>query len=398
MGHSITLVATAPVSRSVFPLRPFVGRSETPAGLSPKVGWAAIVSVAAFCAAGFAVTVDRWPFTAPAAALAIVVTLALVRERFRTVLVPAVVAGAAVAVIGWGVSSDVVWFAVCVLAGWCALVAGTRPAVAFWLLAAVVIGIQAVTHPDPGWVAWIAGLTASAIGCWAERRQLDLVRQLREAQAGLEARAAAEERNRIARELHDVIAHTLTVALLHLTSARMAVKENPTSAVATLEEAERLSRESLAEVRRTVGMLRTDGPSAATAPPLPSGTDVAALVDRFRDAGVTIALHGEGDTAALPATTGLAVYRIVQEALTNAAKHAPGAPVDVTVSIEPTEATVTVTSTGAPGHGSGLGLAGMAERAQLLGGTCEAGPGEAGPGEPGWVVRARLPLTATPAS
>ena len=105
----------------------------------------------------------------------------------------------------------------------------------------------------PGGAAWIAGTTFSAFGCLLARRERDLVQQLRIAQAGLADRVRAEERNRIARELHDVIAHSLTVSLLHVSSARLAVEEDPGEAGQALAEAERLGRECLAEVRQVVG-------------------------------------------------------------------------------------------------------------------------------------------------
>ena len=104
-------------------------------------------------------------------------------------------------------------------------------------------------HPDPGWGAWMAGTTlAVAAACWSGTSAISSA-QLREAQAGLAERARAEERNRIARELHDVIAHTLTVSLLHVTSARLAVEHDLDDAARSLAEAERLGRESLDEVR-----------------------------------------------------------------------------------------------------------------------------------------------------
>jgi signal transduction histidine kinase len=140
-------------------------------------------------------------------------------------------------------------------------------------------------------------------------------------------------------------------------------------------------------------MLRED--DAAGRPrdraPLPGADGLPALVERFRSAGADVTLSVEGDTARLPATAGLAVYRIAQEALTNAVKHAPGSPTEVRLTVSPGAVTLTADSRAGPftraDPGAGLGVVSMRERAEALGGSCEAGPGGRG-----WLVRARLPL------
>jgi hypothetical protein len=126
-------------------------------------------------------------------------------------------------------------------------------------------------------------------------------------------------------------------------------------------------------------------------PPVPGADRVPRLVERLRETGADISLTIDGDTAALPATTGSAVYRIVQEALTNATRHAPGCAVAVRVAVGGGRVDVAVDSAGTPrpGGGSGLGLVNMRERAQALGGTCTAGPGGSG-----WLVHAVLPASA----
>ncbi|HVU91167.1 MAG TPA: histidine kinase, partial [Jatrophihabitans sp.] len=206
------------------------------------------------------------------------------------------------------------------------------------------------------------------------------------AQAGLARRAQAEERARVARELHDVIGHSLTVSLMHVTAARLALDEDRDEAARALEEAERLGRASLAEVRQAVGLLRSADGSESTAP-LPGGAEIKDLIEQFRTAGVEVRAGIDGDLAALPPTVGLAAYRILQEALTNAVKHAPGAAVAVEIELAADAVRLGVDSAGAPRAGSGLGLVGMRERAESLGGTLAAGPGGSG-----WLVRAELPL------
>jgi len=367
-----------------------------PAGLTESLAggarWAAIVVFAAVTAAG-AIWLNPTALVAVAGAIVAVSAAIPLVLGWRPVLIYVTAATAGIAMLGHGMSSNLGWFGVCLLTGWCVLAGSRREALAYWagtmlLFAAEWLWVQ----PDPGWGAWLAGVTLAAAFSVLIRRDRDLLRQLRQAQAGLAERARAQERNRIARELHDVIGHTLTVSLLHVQSARLAVEHDPADAARALAEAERLGRECLAEVRTTVGMLREDDAADRTAP-LPGAGGLPALVEQFRSAGADVTLTVEGDTAGLPATTGLAVYRIAQEALTNAAKHAPGAPTEVRVRVSPGEVTLTADSRTMPGRGPGaeagpgLGVVSMRERAESVGGSCEAGPGGRG-----WLVRARLPL------
>jgi signal transduction histidine kinase len=177
--------------------------------------------------------------------------------------------------------------------------------------------------------------------------------------------------------------------LLHVQSARLAVEHDPADAARALAEAERLGRESLAEVRIAVGMLREDDAPDGDGDiaPLPGIDGLPALVERFRSAGADITLAVEGDTGHLPATTGLAVYRITQEALTNAVKHAPNSLTALRLTVGAETVTLTADSLAEPGTGTGLGLVSMRERAESLGGSCAAGPGGGG-----WLVRATLPV------
>jgi signal transduction histidine kinase len=363
--------------------------SSRPAGFLP--GWARWVAFA-----GFAILVAIglvWMNPSPAAAVAGAIVAAgagvLLAQQRRPLLAYALVATGGIAVLGHGLSRNVGWLAVCLLGVWCVLAGSRRVGLVYWATVTALFAAEWLwVQPDPGWGAWMAGTTLSVLGALLIRHEIDLVSQLRAAQAGLAERAKAEERNRIARELHDVIAHTLTVSLLHVTSARLAVEHDPADAARALAEAERLGRESLAEVRLAVGMLRRPDDAGRTAP-LPGASEVPALVQRFREAGADVTLSIDGDTGRLPATTGLAVYRILQEALTNAAKHAPGSPTAVRLAVGAGAVGLAVDSAAEPGTGSGVGVLSMRERAESLGGTCHAGPGGRG-----WLVQATLPLDA----
>jgi signal transduction histidine kinase len=362
--------------------------------LPARIGWAAVGVLVVFVAAGAIPRLGDSPALAViGAALAISAGgTALVCRDGRAFLPAAVLSTASIAVLGHGSSANMCWFGLCVLAGWCALTASAWVIATFWVGITVLLVCERVAStPDPGWFAWMAGTSFSVLACLFARQQRDLVLQLREAQAGLAQRAQAEERNRIARELHDVIAHSLTVSLLHITSARLAVRDDPADAERALAEAERLGRASLDEVRHAVGTLHRDDALDPTQP-LPGSTDVTALLDGFRGAGADIRADLNGDVEGLSAMVGLATYRILQEALTNATRHAPRSPVTVTLDVQPDVVRLDVDSAGTPGHGVGRGLLGMRERAASLGGVCQAGPGASG-----WRVHAELPLDRGPA-
>ena len=360
-----------------------------PAEFPPKwARWAALAAFTVFVAIGLT-RMNPSPPAAVAAAIVATGAGVLLAQQRPPLLAYAAVATGGVAVLGHGLAGTVGWFAVCLLGAWCALTGSRRDALVYWAAVMALFAAEWLwVKPDPGWGAWMAGTTLSVLAGLLIRHEIDLVAQLRVAQAGLAERARAEERNRIARELHDVIAHTLTVLLLHVTSARLAVEHDLADAARALAEAERLGRESLAEVRQAVGMLHRDGDTSPAAP-LPGADGVPTLVERFRTAGADVTLTIDGDTGPLPATTGLAVYRIVQEALTNAAKHAPGSPTAVRLAVDADAVRLAVDSAAEPGTGTGMGVLSMRERAESLGGSCQAGPGGRG-----WLVQATLPLDA----
>ena len=202
--------------------------------------------------------------------------------------------------------------------------------------------------------------------------------------------AAGSERARIAREMHDVVAHGLSVIVVQADGARYAAAKDPDVAVRTLETVAATGRASLSDMRRLLGLLRT-GEEAERAPQ-PGLRDLPDLIDLARRSGTRVTAQLPPDDVALPEGEGLTVYRIVQEALTNVRKHAgPDASVAITVHAgDEVDVTVSDTGTGgrplSPGEDErGLGLLGMGERVAVHGGEVTAGPGVDG----GWVVRAR---------
>jgi signal transduction histidine kinase len=329
--------------------------------------------------------------TVAGAGLALAAGAALFLHRSALLPAYAVAASAGVVLVGNGDSHSIVWFALVVMAAWCVLAAGAATGIAYWAGTVLLFGAEWLwALRDPGWAPWAAGVTVSVLASLLLRQQLVLVARLRAAQAELAEQSRAEERGRIARELHDVIAHSLTVSLLHVTAARLAVEHDPDDATRSLAEAERLGRASLTEVRSIMGLMRNgDTGDGAIAPPVAQLDAVPTLVADLRRAGADISLVVDGACDGVPATTGTTAYRIVQEALTNATKHAPGRPVAVRVKVTGAWVDLDVESGGAPGSGSGLGVPGMAARAGAVGGTCTAGPGGLG-----WVVQAHLPTGA----
>jgi signal transduction histidine kinase len=259
------------------------------------------------------------------------------------------------------------------------------------LAAAIPAGRSLLTVGFDSWVFWSAGILLGLAAGTIGRRQQLLVAELRRAQDALAADAARQERQRIAREVHDVIAHSLTVTMLHLTTARLALRRDVAKAERTLTEAERLGRQALTDVRRAVGLLH-DGDTDATGAALPGLEEVDALLDSYRAAGLRLRASITADPIHLSPAASLAVYRAVQESLANAAKHAPDATVEVAVIEEDGEVVVHVRDAGADrgrttvGTGAGLGLRAMDERVRALGGSVSAGPDGAG-----WTVTCRVP-------
>lgn len=221
------------------------------------------------------------------------------------------------------------------------------------------------------------------------RTQQQLMLKQDEARAALAQHAVADERRRIAREVHDVIAHSLSVTLLHVTGARRALQQDRDidDAVEALEQAERLGRDAMGDIRRTVGLL-DDTPMRIA--PEPGVDDIAGLIDGFARAGLDVTLRTEGSPQPVSPGTGLALYRIAQESLANVAKHAAESRTSVTLTYSRSSAMLSVLNAAPAPVGAapeGRGVRGMRQRIALLGGTIEIGPrGD------GWSVRAVVPL------
>jgi signal transduction histidine kinase len=246
--------------------------------------------------------------------------------------------------------------------------------------------------PTIGWIFgfWLIG---RVVRSWRRRAMaLELLNRELDEQRGLQAAAAvAVERGRIARELHDVIGHNVSMMVVQAGAAARVLEGDQPNVRSALSAIEETGRQAVDEMRRLIGIVRSDDGLALS--PQPTLRDLDQLVAKVREAGLPVELHVEGAPVPLPSGVDLSAYRIVQEALTNTLKHAGPARATVTVRYETAAVEVEVRDDGSSvGDGVGNGLIGMRERVALWGGELEAGRGREG----GFAVRARLPLGATP--
>jgi signal transduction histidine kinase len=268
---------------------------------------------------------------------------------------------------------------------------------------AVSVGVLAATTPvlvaliqDPAEVAvgiWIVAIVFTWVVARAVARQERLVVQLESTRRQLAQQALLAERRGIARDVHDFVGHGLAAVMLQVTSARHVLHRDPAAAEEALRSAEEVGRRSMEELRRTVALLRSDDESGVT-PPLPSAGDIPALVEHARAGGLVVELRMRGDVARIPPSVGAAVYRIAQEALANAARHAPRA--QTVLGLEFADGQVqlvaetngpTVAAAAVEPDRPHFGLIGMRERATALGGEFAAGPTP-----DGWRLSCRLPV------
>jgi signal transduction histidine kinase len=243
---------------------------------------------------------------------------------------------------------------------------------------------------------WLAGYLIRERAERAEAAEVravlaELEREAAEREREAAARVAvAEERARIARELHDVVAHAVSMMVLQVGAVRHSFLEGQAVDVEALHVAERMGRTALAEMRQLLGAMRENGASAALMPQ-PGLDDLHALVDEVGHAGLPVSLHIDGDPIPLSRARGLSAYRIVQEGITNALRHASASRVDVTLRYAPDELEIEVRDDGrgtSQSDGLGHGLVGIRERVKIFGGEMSASAAPEG----GFVLRTRLPV------
>ena len=367
----------------------------------PYPGWMKVANyvVPVSAAVGVALQHDaivppEWPL-----ALAIVAAspwlLELAGVHLPKVVFSLIVLGAVLALVVDPVNGDIAPFFLIFLVVRFAVLGTRAEVIAVTLASSAVMVALELTGRYTGAFVWVLGFGLVGASGYAFQVQFRLLDQERKAQAELAQRAAAEERQRIAREIHDVVAHSLAVTMLHLTGARLALRRDPAEAEEALLEAERLGRQSLAEIRRTVGLLAPEG--TGTAAPMPAAADIPQLVREFEAAGLDVDFELTGDPGALAPATGLGLYRVAQESLSNVVRHAPDTHTTMSLCVSDDVVSLRVRNhlagaSAPPSTDGGLGVRGMRERVTLLGGELRAGPD----GD-GWCVDVELPCTIEPA-
>ena len=261
------------------------------------------------------------------------------------------------------------------------------------LLAAATSVLVAVVQ-DPMEVAtgiWVVAIVFVWVVGRAVARQERLVVELERTRRQLAQQALVAERRQIARDVHDFVGHGLAAVMLQVTSARHVLRRDVDAAEEALQSAEEVGRRSMQELRRTVTMLRSD---EGVVEPVPTANEIPTLVGHARAGGLAVELHTRGDLSRIPPNVGLALYRISQEALANAARHAPHARTTLGLELANRRVLLVAETSGPLVAGTAsepqrphYGLIGMKERATALGGELAAGPA----GE-GWRVHCEIPM------
>lgn len=272
-----------------------------------------------------------------------------------------------------------------------------REVVAAWLVTTVLFSFYLPAEISPG---WIFGLTAIiGVGLlvrWLVVSRRELAEQTEVSEVERARRAVAEERTRIARDLHDVVAHRMSMVVVQAQSAQYRLGGVDPAVSAEFTSIAEQAREALNEVRGMLGVLRSDGQLAEEVPQ-PGTEDSLRLLQQAREAGLELTWRGTGDPALCGEASAMVLYRILQESLANASRHAPGAPVHVEIDFaELVRVSVrngAPTGAASPGRHSGQGIAGMQARAAAVGGTLTTAAVPDG----GFEVRAELPAHASTA-
>jgi signal transduction histidine kinase len=267
------------------------------------------------------------------------------------------------------------------------------------VLVGIVIIVSNIPGPQPAGdfvfiplrfvVAWVAGYALRERAEQAEAAEMRATLAERERDAAARV-AVAEERARIARELHDIVAHAMSVMVLQVGAVRHKLPQTAEEDRDALGRVEQAGRTALAEMRRLLGAMRRDGDGLELGPQ-PGLDRLDSLLEDVDRAGLPARLHVDGDPFPLPRAIDLSAYRIVQEGLTNSLKHAGASHADVTVRYSPNELGVQVADDGAGAattDGLGHGLVGIRERVKIYGGEMNAGTSPEG----GFILSARLPL------
>ena len=324
----------------------------------------------------------RFPFAAPASVWLLAAVLSFVDGRLVVFTTSVFVAGMAAAF----------------------LLGGLRDAVLERLGLAVVVGGAAIVvqnNPDHTAgelvfipllfaIGWLAGFALRERAEQAEAAEERATHAERERDAAARI-AVAEERARIARELHDIVAHAVSVMVLQVGAVRHKLPETLAEDAVALRGVEQTGRTALAEMRRLLGAMRRDGDDLELAPQ-PGLDNLDSLLEEIGRAGLPVRLHVDGQPFALPQGIDLSAYRIVQEGLTNALKHARASHADVTVCYRPDELQIEVRDNGegsSTSDGHGHGLVGIRERVKIYGGEMTAGTTTGG----GFILSTRLPLS-----
>jgi signal transduction histidine kinase len=344
---------------------------------------------------------DRGPEAVIAAVLVGVVVLVALRGRLGVVAPLSAIALLGLATLtarAWVLDSGFVFLLVMLVCGLGGYLTTSRLSQAGVLVIVAAGVLAAWRHPDPSWgqalsvasfmaIAWVAGVLLRRPVARARSAE-EHAQLLEQEQAAAARQAVLDERQRIARELHDIIAHSVSVMTVQVGAVRRRLTADQTREHESLVAVERTGREALAEMRRLVGLLHEEeaNPSYAPQPGLQS---LDTLISGVRAAGLPVDLHVEGTGHELPPGVDLAAYRVVQEALTNTLKYAGPARAWVSICWTPDELRIEVANNGrSTESGTGFGQAGMRERVRLYGGRVESGPRPDG----GYVVRAFVPI------